>query len=334
MARLERFSTPANLDELSEEARSAWSDRIAQMFGDSGISALPQVFNPIGVETAELREHPVPWPAFPATLKTPGRPDAERWEEADSERDKQDEYCEWAVERSGDDIARVAFTTETPDYFQHVLEHDPDLLRSLYEGFVGERPTVEDLTGGGNDLLPENAVNCSIPGRIAHLSQESNNLGAAIKLVGDATVLRESGGVPVTDQNALVDCGGFGIASRNSDPQIAVAVNQLAATGAELSIADPPGLYIDEFLFAGMRAPDEADVTDFWRVTRGDAGHALRAEFAVPAERGYSVSDIEMDGRRIEFGAQLADRVRIRVVALSRPGEHEPVPLPCVGEGG
>lgn len=336
MATLERFAPPGNLDELSEEAARAWSERLSGLLDSDSLAAFPQFFNPLSDDgaVAEPATHPVRWTAFPATLVAPGEPAAERWERADADRERQDEYCEWAVERSGDEIKRVTFTTETPDYFQHLLEHDEDLLLDLYESFVGERPMKEQLTDAKGALDPRNAVNRRDDGVIAHLSQANNTLQAAAILVAEATVPRQKDGVLVTDKKALVRCGGLGEPLRNSDPQIAISVNQLAAEGAEIGLADPPALYIHEFISAGLRTPDGADPAEFWHPTRGADGLAMRATFEVPEEHGYSVSDIEADGHKIRFGGQLADRVRIRVTALAQPGEHEPAPQPCRNQGG
>ncbi len=331
---LERFSPPGNLTELSEAERDAWSVRVAGLL--AGFTELPQVFDPLKDEAgaAPATEHPAAWPASPGRLVSPGGPDVERWEQADGSRDEQDEYCEWAVERSGDEISRITFTTETPDYFQLLLESDTDQLRELYGQLTGKKPaSVDELTDAKGELNWANDFNRSADGGIAHLSQGSNNLFAAVALVAGATVLREKDGARVTEKKALVRCGGLGDPLRNSDPQIAIAINQLAAQGEEVSLADPPGLYIHELITAGMTTPDGTDAADFWEVTRGDEGHGLRAKFEVPADRGYSVSGVEIDGEPIRFGAQLADRVRVRVVALSRPAGHKPVPQPCEPRG-
>jgi hypothetical protein len=330
---LERFSAPAGLTELGDAGLAAWSQRVAGMVESERTDAHPQFFDPLadgdGTEPPPATAHEVVWPAFPGTLVDPGGSDPQRWQEADSDRDRQDEYCEWGVERSGDEIARVTFTTETPDYFEQLLGSDPDLFLDLYEELVGARPTLEQLQDDDGKFDWANGFNRSPSGAIAHLSQGSNNLFAAVALIAQATVLREKEGVRITDKKVLCRCNGLGVAERNSDPLIAIAVNQLAAAGEEVAVADPPGLYIHEFLDAGIRTPDETPAADFWQVTRGDAGHALRAMFEVPPDRGYSVSDLEVDGRRVEFGGQLADRVRVRVVALSRPSAHAPEPQPC-----
>ena len=331
---LERFSPPGSLDELSEAGRTAWDERVGRMLAK--FADLPQFFDPRAgrAEATAPTEHAVAWPASPGRLVQPGASDAERWERADASRDEQDEYCEWAVERSGDEIARVTFTSETPDYYEQLLTSDPQKALGLYAELGGEAPAnAGELLDAEGKIEPANGFNRPGDGGIVHLSQQSNNLFAAVALVAEATVLRERDGAPVTEKKDLVRCGGLGEPLRNSDPQIAAAVNGLAAQGEEISVADPPGLYIQELVSAGIKAPDGADAAEFWSLTRGDGGHAVRAEFAVPAERGYSVGELTIGGEPIRFGAQLADLVRVRVVALSRPGGHRPTPRPCVDQG-
>ena len=86
--------------------------------------------------------------------------------------------------------------------------------------------------------------------------QETNTLFAALVLAAQATVLRhDADGEPVTSAMALVRCGRLGEPRRNSDPQIAAAVNDAAATGAEISLQDPFGLYIDRLLLGACGGP-------------------------------------------------------------------------------
>src|SRR4029453_18185275 len=100
---------------------------------------------------------------------------------------------------------------------------------------------------------PDNVHNDSTRGRPAHLMQETNTLEAAVLLAAQATVLRhDAAGNPVTSAMALVRCGRLGEPRRNSDPQIAAAVNDAAATGAEISLQDPPGLHLDQLVVGGL----------------------------------------------------------------------------------
>lgn len=328
MALLTRFSPPGHAELPDSEG---WSDGLAAQLAQ--FTSLPRFFSPLETEGSPT-EHPVKWPAFPAELRHPGISDDERWELSDR-RESQDEYCEWAIERSGDDIVSVTFTTETPDYFDHLLAADPAALIALYEELVGARPDPAELRDDEGRFIAANALNVSSEGTIAHLSEPTNTLGAAVRLVAEATVLRSRDGTAVTEKKDLVRCGGLGGPLRSSDPQIAEAVNSLVRAGSAVSVADPVGLYIDEFLSAGLQTPDGGDAAEFWTLAdRGDGEHTMRATFAVPPERGYSVSDITSSGKPLRFGGQLADRVRVRVAALSLPSDAEAPEEPCVGEGG
>jgi hypothetical protein len=234
------------------------------------------------------------------------------------------------VER-GDDgkITRITFTTEVPEYWEHVAQKDPDLLLEMYRQFVDTRVERDDLFDGGK-YVGRNQWNVSTEGRLAHFVQRTNTLGAAIRLVAESTILRvREDGTLVTDRQELVVCARLGDPFRNSDPQIAEIVNKAAKFGDEITMLDPVGLYLDGLQSAGMVTPDDADAAEFWQVERGAPGHAVRASFAVPEDRDYVVGDIEVNGLPITFGAQVADKVRIRIGAVVKPGDQQPDRLPC-----
>jgi hypothetical protein len=327
MALLPRFSTPARLPDGEPEN---WSEMVHSVFA-SFVGAFPQFYDPTETDTpAEATVIPVVWPAFPGSLRGSAK---ERLENADAERGAQDEYCEWAVERRNGKITRVTFTTEVPEFFDHLFATDRNGLLALYHQLIGPQVQPDDLEQNGV-YLRENKWNTSTEGRPAHLVQGTNNLGAAIRLAAEATILRERNGNSVTGKQELVDCGGLGEPLRNSDPQIASDVNNAAASGAEITLNDPIGLYIDGLITGGMETPDQEDPAAFWRIERGDAEHILRASYEVPDEqaheRGYTVGDIKIDGRPIDFGGQLAIRVRVRVDAVVKTGTHSPGRKPCV----
>jgi hypothetical protein len=342
MAILSRFDTPGRLEELSEDHRFAWSRKVAGMMAGmidkfTG-QPFPQFYNPTVDDTPSgLRPAAIAWPAFPARVQREEGPGAARWDRADSSRDEQDEYCEWSVERDDDGkISRITFTTEVPDYWEHVAQNAPDLLLELYHQFVDPRVERDDLfddggeyVGGRDDDL-RNQWNRSTEGRLAHLVQGSNKLSAAIDLVARATIMRmRQDGTPVTDRQELVRCAGLGEPLRNSDPQIAKIVNDAAALGDEITLLDPVGLYLDELQSAGMETPDGADAAEFWQVERGAPGHAVRASFAVPEDRDYVVGDININGLPITRGAQVADNVSVRIDAVVKPGDHQLVRRRC-----
>lgn len=294
------------------------------------VAGFTRFYDPRKVDTPDdAIDAPVVWPAFPASLVGTF---VERLDLADQHRGAQDEYCEWAVERNGDGtITRVTFTTEVPQYFEHLFDTDPERLLTLYRELVSPQVELADLVGPDGLYRGRNRWNDSPQGRPAHLIQQSNTLPAAIALAAQATVLRERDGLPVTHPQTLVVCAKLGEPLRGSDPQIASAVNAAVASGAEVTLKDPIGLYIDGLITGGMEAPDGEDPASFWTIERGSATHILRAAFEVPQNenRGYVVGDTTIDGRSIEFGGQLAVRVRVRIEAVAKPGGSAPPRQPC-----
>lgn len=329
MPTLERFDTPGRLRESSEDMRTGWSDDVATLFANFA-ERFEQFYDPTQTDTPEdIEPTPIAWVAFPKRLARGATSEDQRWARADGDRDEQDEYCEWAVERDGDGkLERVTFTCEVPEYYSHLAKRDPDLLLELYRTNVDERVRLDDLIVGGR-YEPTNRWNCSALGRPAHLQQTNNKLSAAVALVAEATVPRHNDGVPITTKQELAQCARLGNQFRNSDPQIAAIVNGAARGGAQVTLEDPPGLYIDELNTAAIQARDGEDPLTFWTIERGTADHALRASFHVPPERGYKTGDITVAGRPLEFGAQLADRVIIRINGLVKSGEHRQAPVPC-----
>lgn len=330
MAILERFAAPGNLVEPTDDDAQVWSDRVSGMLANY-TGGHPQFYDPTQADTphtAQLAQ--VVWPAFPARLLNQATSQEQRWALADGDRMEQDEYCEWSVERDdGGKVVRVTFTSEVREHWEHMAERGKDRVIDLYREFVDPNVGEADLFDGDQYLL-ENDHNNSTVGRLAHLIQGNNNLFAAIDLVARATILRENvTGAPVTHKQELVVCAKLGDPFRNSDPNIAAAVNDAARSGAEIAFADPPGLYLDGIETAGFRTPDGTDAATFWRIERGTPEHTVRASFAVPDGLGYNVGDIEFNGRKIRFGAQLADRVRVRVGVIVNPAGHQPQPQPC-----
>lgn len=328
MAALERFDTPGRVRDLDDAGLNAWSQAVHGIFAGY-VGEHPQFLDPTAADLVNgAAEAPITWSAFPAHLLRDATSDEQRWAQADSSRKLQDEYCEWSVERDDQGvITRVTFTSEVPEYWDHVASQDRQTLLELYRTLVDPATAEADLFTGDN-YERINARNAVTGGRVAHMIQGSNTIGAAVDLVARATILRERDGKPQTDPQSLVRCGGLGNPFRNSDPQVAAAVNNAAAAGDEITFADPPGLYIDRLLTAGMVSPDGADPAEFWHIERGDAEHAVRAAFEVRDGR-YRAGEIRIGDRPIEFGAQLADRVHVRATAVIAPADHKPERQPC-----
>jgi len=66
------------------------------------------------------------------------------------------------------------------------------------------------------------------------------------------------------------------------------------------------------------------------RTSEASAAHsAVRAGYAIPDGRDYTVDDIPIAGRPIRFGAQLADYIRVLLTVVVKPGDHRPSRRPC-----
>lgn len=326
MPTLERFSLPGDVTDLDADGFAAldasWQEVVGSTF--AAVAEFAQLYNPTEADTPDdVQPHAVSWHAFPASLNRKTASAEQRILFADGSREKQDEYCEWSVEREGETIKRVTFTSEVPEYYDALWQTDRDAVLDLYQRHVSSDVKLDDLHEGGT-YKAQNKWNFRTDGPIMHLCQTDNTLGAAVRLAAEATVLRERDGRPVTQQQDLVICGGLGNPFRNSDPQIAAAINGLAATGVRITLADPLGLYIDRLETAGMQFPEGVSASDCWAVERGAQTHAVRARFEVPPDKGR-LADVAINGAPITSGAQLADRVVMRIGAISHsPGSFQP----------
>jgi hypothetical protein len=333
---LPRFSAPGNLKETSADALTAWSSRLSTLFDDvTGPSR--HFYNATKADTPAAADvAAVTWPASPGRLLSKGLSSEKRWKLADSDRNQQDEYCEWSVLRdAGGKITRVTFTTETPDYYDHLMDTDQQLLLKLYKDATGKTVPIGKLRDKNGLFLAANEFNSATNGTIVHLIQRSNNLRAAVILAAEATVLRkDKAGKPVTHAQTLVACAGLGDATRHSDPQIAAAINNLVATKKAITLKDPAGLYLDGIVTTGMDTPDDTDPQTFWTVERGSPGLAMRARFEVPSALGYKVGDITVGGVAVAFGAQLADRVQVRINAVAKPANFQLTRKVCLPSSG
>ena len=125
MALVTRYDTPASLRDLPVGSAfyDAWHNFIA-----SGISASTpgspsgEFYDASEVDVAVAAQHRVTWMAFPRALLVAGHRDDRLGAFTLGEnRDVQEEYCEWHVERnSAGKIRKVSFVTETPEYFDRL----------------------------------------------------------------------------------------------------------------------------------------------------------------------------------------------------------------------
>lgn len=327
---------PGHLNDLDEAGQAGWSNEISS-FIDFNIQRyeLTQFFNPTRHQPDEdAVTQKIDWTAFP---KAVNQPEPRRWMTADSNRFRfHDEYCEWQVDKNSEGkVIRITFTSEGPEYWAFLAENAPDTLLELYRDLVSCDVEMDDLLDGSGDYNPNNKWNDgSSPGAIAHLAHVNNTLGAFVNIGARATIIRQRpDGTPMTDALELIECGRYGAPNRHSDPHIGSEVNTLARAGYRITMANPVGLSMDGFFPAGFETPDGTDVTEFWTVVRGTEEFQLRTVFEVPPEKDYVVGDITRDGSPIEFGGQIADFIRVKLVGLAdQKGQHLSQARPCDGD--
>ncbi len=340
---MQRFDPPGFVDDLDDAQKDRWSQVVSDWL-DRARAGSPQdndgpraqFFNPLTEPpAADQTVAVIAWNAFPRQVKSTSLSDKHRWRRADADRNNQDEYCEWSVERDPvtQKVVRVTFTSEGPEYWRELAALNPDRVLELYREHISPAIEHEDLfVDGEYDSL--NRFNNSTTRGAMHLIQPANTLSAEIELGAAATIRRVRNGVELTGAQELILCSRFGEPGRNSDPFIGEQVNALARQGADITVNNPVGLYLHEFNPVGWTTPDGADPRGFWRPMRGREGHCVRAVFEVPAELGYVVGDITIDGRRIDFGAQIADFVTIKLEGLAtRFGQSTVAPFEgCIGD--
>jgi hypothetical protein len=268
----------------------------------------------------------------------------------------QDEYCEWMATRDANGkITRVDFTCENPEYWFSLWRINPSRVLELYQQLVSATVKLDDLylRDSNNDPVidratalpaynPVNKWNTQ-PSKGAatgavHLISPPNTLGAEIYLAAAATLLGENGGQPVTDPEQLINCSRYGQPGRNSDPLIGSEVNNVIIGGGLMaSLQDPVGLYIQTPDFSGYslpldpKLPADADVSECWQIVRGHARGAgdnidfiLHARFEIPqrwkkAGASFTVSDIQINGNNIKYGAQITQTFQIALRGLALP---------------
>ncbi|MFY0534578.1 hypothetical protein [Nannocystis pusilla] len=194
----------------------------------------------------------------------------------------QDEYCEWSVTRNAQgQIVRIDFTCENPEYWNTLWMVSPQRVVELYRSTL-DKPQIalEDLylrDATGNPVIdastgrptynPLNKWNSGTnstasAGGAMHLTSTPNTLQTEIGLGSTATTPRTSGNA---NPNTLICCAQYGQIGRNSDPHIGQSVNLTvtppnpAIPSAKATLANPPGLYIQNPNFGRITAPGNVD---------------------------------------------------------------------------
>lgn len=279
----------------------------------------------------------------------------------------QDEYCEWSVRRVNGKIVRVDITCENPEYWNTLWRVDPNKVLALYQQTLSKpqiqlkdlyltdtagNPVIDPSTGkpAYNPLNKWNSgpISTDSQGGAMHLTSTPNTLQTEIGLACAATIQRQTAGP--SNPNQLICCAQYGQIYRNSDPHIGASVNAVVAgdvTGspASVTLTNPPGLYIQDpspSTWATYTTPDGTDASTFWNVVRGtetlndSSGNPLPGNFnlhvvfEVPASKGYTVSDIKINGQPIQWAGQIIQTFLMQIVATPITASLPPS-VPCVG---
>lgn len=285
----------------------------------------------------------------------------------------QDEYCEWAVTRNSQNkIIRIDFTCENPEYWNSLWIIDPNKVLTLYQSILNKpQITLEDLSLPGvvNPITGEpiyNPLNKWNSGPVSndnlggaiHLTSTPNTLQTEIGLATAATVQRNnpSGTTgntawPSRSYNTLLCDAQYGQKNRNSDPNIGGTVNNLVTghtiipnlAAQVVTLADPPGLYIQMPDFTNYSTPDGTDASTFWNIIRGSqtlndqygnqmpGNFILHAVFEVPADKNYTINDITINNKKVDWASQIASTFKMQIVASGYDSPTIPQGYDAVG---
>jgi hypothetical protein len=300
----------------------------------------------------------------------------------------QDEYCEFSVTRdpASGKITRVDIVCENPEYWYTYWRVDPSAVAKTYQdtlnyGLPPNSPnmvtvTVPDLQltdSSGNPVIdpstglpaynPLNKWNCGSvstrgtngSGGAMHLTSTPNTLQTELGLAGGATVGRT---VSNANPQTLICCSQYGQAFRNSDPHIGQNVNQVVVSAKNnVSLANPPGLYIQLPDFSGYTLPNDpslpagAQPSDCWQVVRGaetvtdpvtgqpfNGNMMLHVAFQLPASWiaagvSFTVGDITINlngvATPIDYASEILNTFHIGLFARPLPAT-QPQPIACV----
>jgi hypothetical protein len=302
-----------------------------------------------------------------------------------------DEYCEWCVTRDeNNNILRIDFTCENPEYYQTLWRVSPQKVADVYQSTLNAgvpaarqvtvtiadlqlvdpttgQPVIDPTTGrpAYNPLNKWNSGTIEVrsgstgpsgfSGGAMHLTATPNTLQTELGLASGASVQRTTGG---TDPQALICCAQYGQNYRNSDPHIGQSVNLAVGANLNISLADPPGLYIQMPSFAQYTLPNDpklpagATAADCWQILRGfqtvvdeitgepfPGSFILHAAFQIPqawidAGVTFTVSDITIGTTAgplpILHASQVAQTLEIALFGRPIPPAFPTPALACV----
>ena len=131
---LAQFAPPGNADPLSPAQAAQWSSLVKGFFARARAgnpeelehdAPRPQFYDPTEKDdAADAAEASITWSAFPRQVELAAAGNMQRWQLADSDRRRQDEYCEWSVTRENGAITSVQFTCEPREYWRFLAVSD------------------------------------------------------------------------------------------------------------------------------------------------------------------------------------------------------------------
>lgn len=308
-----RFDTPGSLRDLPADSPfyDNWHAFIAaELAAVTSGSGGGEFFDPSESNFVPAAERSLVWMGFPRALMVVRNRDDRRAAFAAGEnRDDQEEYLEWHVtsDPSSHRITKAVFVTETPEYWRELarVPGGKERVLALYQELVSPAVAEGDLFPGGGAYDERNRWNTT--DGIVHYIQRINTLREAIRLAQgsvDSSGARDNYDVPPGAQTS-------------ADPRVQLDIGTLARKSLSITLREPIGLYIAGVDDTGWTKPDGTPVGDYWRVTRGVPGAALRLEYEVPAAEGFVVGDIRIGGRRIEHGGQIAEHVTVTAAGIA-----------------
>ncbi|CAE6455630.1 unnamed protein product [Rhizoctonia solani] len=322
---------PGAVSDLTDENEKKWSKRVSELMEKVKVCSDMQFYDASQIpEGRNPGSRHVSWLGFPRTLTVLHPINEERWRAADHMRSNQGEYFEWSVKRNQDNqIIRIVFSSELPEYFDFLGRVQPDTLHKLYQDrHPGEIIQKTDLFKKQGQRLVYNRYNrwntSTETGNIMHLVAPGSTLAALMDIIGRAAITyKDADGEIVTNADRLATYTN-GDRRRNSDIVLGAAANALARNGDMLTVENPAGIYIDSINLALIQPPDcsqHANIADFFKFTRGNT----RLECEVPEEKGFVLGDLNIAGEKLRYGAQLAELIFVSTSMRMFTGERRAI---------
>ena len=224
-----------------------------------------------------------------------------------------------------DKITRVTFTCEGPEYWQFLAAVSPARVVELYRQHISPDVQQADLFQGGRYRPRNNGTSrrprarCTWCRAATRWARKSSSPRPPPSSAGGRRADHRSPGA-----DRLRHVRRSAAAQRSAHRR---AGQRAGARQADITLANPVGLYIAGLSVAGWLTPDSSTrrILDHHARHQGE-GAARRLRSA--GRPGFVVGDIKIDGRPIEFAAQITDFIRIKLTGLAtRLGQSTVAPV-------